>query len=58
MFIAEHEDAIIELYKKIVAEKGIPGGGARQQAISELWAGADKAFWQEKAKDMSENTEV
>lgn len=58
LFIAENEEAIIESYKKIVAEKGIPGGGARQQAISELWAGADEAFWQKKAKDMSDNTEL
>ena len=53
LFASENHVEITELYKKISIEKKIPGGPAKSEAITQLWAEADQEHWEEKADALS-----
>lgn len=50
LFIAENEEKISKKYKSM-KKTGTHGLGARQAAIASLWAEADHAEWERKAKN-------
>lgn len=57
LFASENHLEITELYKKISVDKKIPGGPAKSEAITQLWAKADQQEWEEKADALANDVD-